>query len=172
MVDSGLHSGLEISESELLSFKRLSADDKVYNQSLRYVALRPRSTWEVQVYLERKKVNPETISVTLDRLADIGMLDDSKVAAAYVHDKQLFRPTSQRKLRLELKKKRIADDIINEVLDGNNNDDLAALSTVIAKKRRQAKYNDNDKLMQYLARQGFAYGDIKQALELELTDEE
>jgi SOS response regulatory protein OraA/RecX len=36
---------------------------------------------------------------------------------------------------------------------------------VIERKRRQTKYQDDTKLMQYLARQGFGYDDIKSALQ-------
>lgn len=42
---------------------------------------------------------------------------------------------------------------------------------MITRKRRQIKYQDNDKLMQYLARQGYGYGDIKTALQTD-SDED
>ena len=44
-------------------------------------------------------------------------------------------------------------------------DDLAALREVVVKKRNLPKYKaDPVKLMNYLARQGFSYGDIKDVL--------
>jgi len=39
------------------------------------------------------------------------------------------------------------------------------LRELIAKKRQQSRYQDKLKLMQYLSRQGFGYGDIKTVLE-------
>jgi SOS response regulatory protein OraA/RecX len=43
-----------------------------------------------------------------------------------------------------------------------------ALQELITKKRRQLRYQDSQKLMQYLARQGFGYEDIKSALGINL----
>jgi SOS response regulatory protein OraA/RecX len=43
--------------------------------------------------------------------------------------------------------------------------DISALKSTIEKKRRQSKYSDDLKLMQYLARQGYNYDDIKTALQ-------
>ena len=59
----------------------------------------------------------------------------------------------------------MAEEIIQRVIGDEASDDTAALRAVIASKRRQAKYQDDLKLMQYLARQGFGYDDIKQALQ-------
>jgi SOS response regulatory protein OraA/RecX len=45
------------------------------------------------------------------------------------------------------------------------------LTNQIVRKRQQSKYHDDElKLMQYLARQGFGYGEIKSALS-ELAEE-
>jgi len=51
------------------------------------------------------------------------------------------------------------------VLEEDETDERQVLRELIERKRRQAKYQDNIKLMQYLSRQGFSYGDIKSALE-------
>ena len=53
---------------------------------------------------------------------------------------------------MELVKKGIANDIIEQVLDKRNDEE--EIKKIIAKKR--AKYDD-DKLISYLVRQGFSY---------------
>ena len=53
---------------------------------------------------------------------------------------------------MELKKKGISDEIIEKVLGGRNDEE--EILKMIAKKR--SKYDD-DKLIQYLCRQGFDY---------------
>ena len=78
---------------------------------------------------------------------------------------RLLKPTSRRKLVNELRKKHIANEIIDQAIGSEDEDERSALREVIERKRRQSKYQDNEKLMQYLARQGFSYGDIKEALE-------
>lgn len=166
LLDSKLGSGQELSKQQVSDFKKLSADDKLYNQTLRYVAMRPRSRWEIEFYLEyKKKVSPSLTDEILSKLSLIGLIDDEKLAKAMVNDRRLLRPTSRRKMISELRKKRIADDIIEQALGTEKEEEeQAALKAVIISKRRQTKYQDDQKLMQYLARQGFSYDDIKTAL--------
>lgn len=164
LLESKLVSGQELSKEQVREYKQLSEDDKLYNRTLRYIALRPRSRWEIEFYLERKKASPALAESILNKLSNIEMIDDVKFAKAYVNDCRLLRPTSRRKLIAELRKKHVASDIIERAVGMENDDEQTALRSIIERKRRQPKYQDDLKLMQYLARQGFNYGDIKAAL--------
>jgi regulatory protein len=169
LIESGLHSGVELTRQDLDGYKKLSLDDKLYSQALRYVAMRQRTAWEIRFFLERKGAAPSLLDQILNKLSIVGLIDDEKYARAYINDRLLLRPTSRRKIIMELKKKRIPDDVIQRVLaeiaeQEGENSDHAALVAVITRKRRQTKYQDDQKLMQYLARQGFGYSDIKAAL--------
>lgn len=165
LLESRLHSGQELTKEQIGEFKKFSADDKLYSQALRYVAMRPRSSWEMQHYLERKGASPSLLKDTLNKLTKIDLLNDDKLARAYVADRRLLRPTSRRKLIAELRKKHIDSSIIERAVGGEQADEQAALNAAITKARRHAKYKfDELKLMQHLARQGFNYDDIKHAL--------
>lgn len=165
LLDSRLHSGQELSKEQVSEFKQLSADDKLYGQALRYVAMRPRSIWELQVYLERKGASPALCEQILNKLTNIDLLNDEKFARAFVADRRQLRPASHRKLVADLRKKHIAADIIERAVGNEPSDETQALQAAITKARRQSKYAaDQLKLMQYLARQGFGYEDIKSAL--------
>jgi regulatory protein len=167
-----LHTGLEIDEQQLKTYKKLSADDKAYNLALAYIARRMRSEWELHDYFRRKGYEPELGGQILEKLRRLGFVDDAKFAEAWVRNRRLLKPVSVRRLKQELRQKRIADDIAEQVLAADETDDRAVLRELIARKRRQTKYQDDLKLMQYLARQGFGYQDIKNALEaLEAADE-
>lgn len=170
LLDCKLVTGQELDEQQLREYKQLSDDDKVYGRVLGYIALRPRSEWEIRFYLERKKAPTPLIHVILNKLSINGLIDDHKFAEAFVRDRRLLRPTSRRKMILELKKKRISEDIIKAVVGSDELDEQSALAEQIVRKRRQSKYQDDAKLMQYLAGQGFGYGDIKAALKREDTE--
>jgi SOS response regulatory protein OraA/RecX len=43
--------------------------------------------------------------------------------------------------------------------------ELAQLQELVARKHKQSRYQERDKLMAYLARQGYGYDLIKQALD-------
>jgi regulatory protein len=168
LLESKLASGQELSKEQVREYKKLSNEDKLYNQVLRYVAMRPRSRWEAEFYLEKKKgASPALAEQILNKLSIIGLIDDEKIARSFVNDRRLLRPTSRRKMVAELRKKRIADNIIEKALGSEAEDENTALQEVVERKRRQIKYQDDLKLMQYLARQGFNYDDIKQALKKE-----
>lgn len=165
LLESKLAPGQELTKGQVNEYKQLSTDDKLYNQALRYVAMRSRSRWEIKFYLERKKQAPPALTeIILNKLSIIGLIDDDKLAQSLVHDRRLLRPASRRKIILDLQKKHIADDIIQKALGDDSNHETEALNSVINKKRQQTKYQDDQKLMQYLARQGFSYDDIKSAL--------
>jgi len=164
LLESKIHSGQELTKEQVGEFKKLSADDKLYNQTLRYVAMRPRTAWEIQTHLNRKNAPPALTEQIVNKLTNIGLIDDDKFARAFVADRRLLRPTSRRKLIAELKKKHVPSEIIERAVGSEREDERSALEEVVAKKRRQTKYQDDLKLMQYLVRQGFNYEDIKMAL--------
>lgn len=165
LLEEKLHTGLKIDEQQLRAYKKLSADDKAYNLALAYIARRMRSEWELRDYFRRKGYEPELGDQILRRLRKLGFVDDLKFAEAWVRNRRMLKPVSIRRLKQELRQKRIADDIAEQVLAADETDDRAVLRELIARKRKQTKYQDNLKLMQYLARQGFGYQDIKNALE-------
>lgn len=165
LIDSGLRIGQEVTSGELEKLKDQAKTDKIYNQTLMLVARRPRSEWEIDDYLKRKGHEPEIRSEILNKLSIKGFIDDEDFAKRWVDSRRLLKNISQRKLRVELKQKRIDDAIIDQVLSEDDADELEVIKAEIAKKRRQTRYQDNQKLIAYLARQGYNYGDIKSALQ-------
>lgn len=165
LLEQKLHSGLEIDEPRLADLKHMSDFGKAYERALMYVMLRPRSVREVQDYARRKKWTPEDTTAIIDKLVSKKYLDDRNFARSWVENRMLMQKTSKRKLQMELKQKGVSDAIIAEVLALTGFDESAALRKLIEKKRRLPRYAaDEQKLMRYLAGQGFSFDDIKSAL--------
>ncbi len=160
----GLHSGQELTESELATYHDESAYGKWFDRTLNLLSFRLRSEWELRDYLRRKDCPPEIIGRILNKLSINGYVNDEQFARGWVDNRRLLKSTSRRKLNMELKQKRIPADIIDKVLseDTEQTDEREVLRQLVAKKR--ARYPDNLKLMQYLARQGYNYSDIKDIL--------
>jgi len=163
LLTQGLHSGQELDTIQLEALKEASGTDKAYGNALRYVAMRPRSIWELETYLKRKDVDEPVAESIIKRLEAVGLLDDTAFAKAWVNNRRLLKSTSRRKLQLELKQKHVPSGIIDAVLREEGADDRTALRELVEKKR--ARYPDQNKFMQYLARQGFGYDDIKSVLQ-------
>lgn len=165
LLNLGLRIGQEFSSQALDNLKKTAIEDKAYMRSLDMLARRQRSEWELRDYLKHKDYDEETITITINRLKKVGYIDDQKFADAWVSNRRLLKPTSRRRLQMELRQKRVSDDIITRVLTENETDELTVLAELIARKRRQTRYQDPTKLMQYLVRQGYNYSDIKTVLD-------
>ena len=163
LLELRLAEGQELTGEELSSLKKASADDKAYGNALRYAVMRPRSVWEMEFYLKRKAIDEDTAKHILERLFAGGFLDDVAFARAWIANRRLLKSSSQRKLKLELRQKHVPEPIIGQVLAEDEADEREVLRELVAKRR--SRYADTTKLMQYLARQGFSYEDIKAVLE-------
>lgn len=167
LLSSKLATGQELDASQLQTLKTLSAEDKSYNSVLAYLARRPRSEWEILAYMRRKRYDGQSQHDILEKLHRLGLVDDVAFARSWVENRRLLKPVSKRRLEQELKQKRVGDQTIEEVLAEDDTNDLDTLRQLVEQKRRQSRYQDNQKLMQYLARQGYRYEDIKTVLDNE-----
>lgn len=163
LLEHKLFVGMELDAPEVKKLKQASSDDKLYGHVLRFVAMRPRSEWEVRMYLKRKQAAPALAEQIFNKLSGFGLVDDTKFAEAWVASRRLLSPTSKRKLQQELRAKCVSDEAISRALAEDEPNERETLRQLVAKKR--ARYPDKLKLMQYLARQGFRYDDIKAVLE-------
>lgn len=173
--DLGIRIGKEYTEEELIELETESQFGKVYARALEYCLMRPHSSKEVRDYLYRKTRDTRTktggikkgVSSVVtqrayDRLVEKGYVDDEKFTRYWVENRNTTKGVSKRKLQAELRAKGVDGSIIERFLSETDRSDASELQKIIAKKR--ARYPDEQKLMQYLARQGFSYDDIKQAL--------
>lgn len=164
LIHTGIHIGQELSELDLIVLKNKAQTDKIYNLALGLIARRPRSKWELEDYLKRKDVIEPEAAEIISRLDSNGYINDEDFARRWVESRRLLKPISKRKLSLELRTKRIKDDVIKKILSEDETNELEVLKQEIARKRHQTRYQDNLKLMRYLSRQGYGYDLIKQAL--------
>lgn len=174
--DLGLKVGQEYSDEELTALEQEGVFGKVYVRALEYCLMRPHSAREVKDYLFKKTrdartktgdvkkgISPEVTARVFDRLTEKGYIDDEKFTRYWVENRSLTKGASRRKLQAELRAKGVESTIIERFLSESDRSDDDELQKVIAKKR--ARYPDRQKLMQYLARQGFSYDDISAALD-------
>lgn len=162
LVELGLKSGQEISEEDLVEYRAESDFGKNYIRALDLLSRRMRSEKEIRDYAWRKKWTPENIERVIERLYENNYLDDAKFAQSFIASRA-SRSISLKKLKVELMKKGIKQDIIEAALDDDKSfDENEALKKLIIKKH--SHYEDERKLIAYLMRQGFRYDDISQCL--------
>lgn len=175
VAELGIRSGQDYSEAELVELENESQFGKLYTRALEYAFIRPRSQREMRDYLYRKTrdtrtktgavkkgVSQELTQRVFDRLFEKGYLDDEKFARFWVENRNLRKGSSLRKLKAELSAKGVATPIVEAALGETDRSDIDELKKIVQKKA--SRYPDSQKLMAYLARQGFSYDDIKQVL--------
>jgi regulatory protein len=176
LADLGVKLGKEYTDEELVQLETESQFGKVYSRALEYCLMRPHSIKEVKDYLYRKTrptrtktgdirqgVSSEVTSRVFNRLVEKNYVNDENFTRYWVENRSLTKGASKRKLIAELQAKGVERSIIERYLNESERTDEDELVKVITKKR--SRYPDNQKLMAYLARQGFSYDDIKTALE-------
>ena len=176
----GLKIGREYNEAELDELETESQFGKLYARALEYCLMRPHSKKEVRDYLWRKTretkyksrqtgeiksragVSQDIADRVFDRLVEKGYLNDEKFTRFWIENRNQTKGSSLRKLTNELRVKGVESSIIDQVLAESSRNDSDEIAKIIAKKR--SKYPDEQKLIAYLARQGFSYDEIKTAL--------
>ena len=175
VVDSGIKKGQKLTVEKLDEYKKASEYGKLYQRTLEWVLARPRSERETRDYLIRKlkKSSSDTLPVGRVRSSDDifelsdkivgtllakGYINDESFARYYVENRFTKKGISSKRLRMELMKKGISRDTIDQVLEESDRNDEDEIRKIIAKKR--AKYDD-EKLIQYLCRQGFQFETVR-----------
>jgi regulatory protein len=159
--------GLDLSREDIDKIKSSASEDRVFNALLRLITGRLKTEFEIRRYLRQKEISEKKSEYFIDRLKDLGLIDDSKYIESFVHDQNLRSPTSKTKLIFKLKSKGISKNIIEEYFVNRSEDQVDNLNRLIEIKRRQTKFKDDQKLMAYLIRNGFNYSEVKNALNQE-----
>jgi regulatory protein len=179
VADLKLKIGSEITADSLAEIETESQFGKLYSRALEYSLMRPHSVKEVRDYLwrktrttkyksrdghikERPGVDQSIADRVLERLASKNYVDDVRFAKHWIENRNQTKGSSMRKLVAELRAKGVSSETIDEAIAGSDRNDDEELSKIINKKKH--KYDDEQKLIAYLARQGFSFDAIKKAL--------
>ena len=190
VVEFKLKVGKEVSDEELVEFKKASEFGKLYQRALEKALSRPHSEKEIRDYLRRKLRSSSSDSLRaatscvcgeqtkslwssdelsefseriIERLKERGYVDDFKFAEYYAQNRFVKKGVSRKRLRLELMKKGVKKEIIEEVLGKSERNDEEEIMKIIRKKR--GRYSEPEKLIVYLCRQGFSYELVREKVE-------
>ena len=129
--------------------------------ALHFLKYRARSVFEIRQKLKSKSVPEEEIEKTINILIRNELLDDTKFANMYVRDRNRFKPTGSFLLKMELKKLGIDQDLIEDVLAGQDEEELARRAIESKSRFIEAEF---EKKAQFLARRGFSMSIIMKVL--------
>jgi len=116
---------------------------------------------ELKFKLLTRDYKEAEIDVLLNRYEEIGYLDDESLANDYARDRLNIKPMGRMLLKIELKKRRIPESIVEKAVEKifseNKEEEFAELylQSLLSKTRNRKKIWDR------LARRGFQYGIIE-----------
>ncbi len=136
---------------------------------------------QLEELLARKEVPAEAAAAVLDRLGEVGLIDDAAFARAWVDSRQTSRGLSRRALQSELRAKGVdADDAEEALASVDDQDEWDAARRLVARRvsslRRFDRETAHRRLLGMLARKGYGSGlagiVVREALDADRDDEE
>jgi regulatory protein len=128
---------------------------------LRLLTARARTRAELAGQLARRGYPDDVSTRVLDRLTDVGLVDDAGFAEQWVHSRRVNAGKGKRALAAELHTKGVDNDVITSVLGGiDPAAERGRAEQLVRTKLRRENLSDDDvrvsrRLVAMLARRGF-----------------
>lgn len=149
--------------------KAITASNNIrrcYNVAALFLSYRPRSEPEIRERLGRRGFDDDSIEAVIDKLKRQGLVDDTAFAQFWKENRESYSPRSQWLTRLELRRKGVADQIIDEAVATIDDEESAYRAAL--KKAGSLPGSDYQafrrRLGEHLKRRGFNYGVIESAV--------
>ncbi len=139
-----------------------------FEKSIKYISFRPRSEKEVIDYLNRK-IKPTDFKINLineivfDLKKDF-FLNDVEFVSWWIDQRNYFKPRGINLLKIELQKKGISKEIIDDYFSLKKQDDFEIAKKLLSSKKSVLK-KEKVKIIEFLIRKGFSYSVAKNAFE-------
>ncbi len=161
-------SGMPFDRTSFDLFLRERSYSFAIEKAVGLLAARSRTEKEIEAYLRRNAYPETTVARVMARLYESGYLNDSTFAANWTASRNA-KGLGERRIRMELRQKGVASSTIDAAL--SNLDDSAVLASAIkaaekaSRGRNLSSPADRQKTIAALARRGFDFSTVKQALQ-------
>jgi SOS response regulatory protein OraA/RecX len=148
---------------------REEAEKRAYNSACRALSRRPRGETELANWLLEREHAPEVVATTIERIRDLGYLDDVEVAASVARDAERRRLGSQRAART-LAQRGIANEDSTDALDTLREGDLVRARAVLERRYPEGVPEDpreRQRALRRLVTRGYPYGIARKAVGLD-----
>lgn len=163
IVAAWLRVGQLIDDKKIDELKSQDEYEKAFQKAVQYLSYRPRTEQEVRKKLTDQEFPEELINAVLERLNKLELVCDENYARFWIENRSEFRPRSHRLLSLELIRKGVSSETIDEALEDAEDEESLAYKAAMKYVHRLEGLDWNDfrkKLSGFLGRRGFAYNII------------
>ena len=145
--------------------------EKTMERALKLLSFKPRSIAELhERLLEKEWAEESIVDQVIARLIELRYLDDEQFAASYASSRLTVRPLGRTRLRRDLQRKKLPNEITEQTLDqlydGNAEEKLIdrAISKRLRLKGPPTSLEAAKKLFDYLMRRGFNYDLVRRKI--------
>ncbi|OGD97516.1 hypothetical protein A3A49_02990 [Candidatus Curtissbacteria bacterium RIFCSPLOWO2_01_FULL_38_11b] len=178
VLKNNIKTGKQLSQKEIQVLLKENETAKLVDLALNYLSFRPRSQKEIQDYLVKKIAQRENIKFAkakeskligkcIEKLTKYKYIDDVEFAKWWTESRSKANPKGARLIKLELLRKGIDKDVIDEILEKNlNQKELAykAIQKKLKSWQQLPKVEFKNKAYRYLASRGFEFDEIRQTV--------
>ncbi|MGL5828321.1 MAG: regulatory protein RecX, partial [Angustibacter sp.] len=105
---------------------------------LRQLTLAPRSRAQLAEALARRSIPEDVVTRVLDRMTEVGLVDDASFASGWVRHRHAQRGLSRRALAHELRTRGVDADAVDQALQAVDDDAERAAATRLVDRRLRA----------------------------------
>ncbi len=144
-------------------------NEPVYEKLLRWCTYRDRCIYEVRLKCKQLGLDTNQTAKMISRLMDENFLDELRFAKQYVHSKSVIKKWGRQKILLELKRKKIDTDIIENALSEIEDTSYQHTLYQLAEKKWNSLKEPHPgkkklKLRAYLHQKGYTFHNIQQVM--------
>ena len=156
-----LHTGQNITAEERVQIEQAEAEATVKRTALRFRSYRPRSSKEIEEYLQKKGYDERQIQEAIVYLTEHRLLNDEEYARMMCRDKLLLKPIGKQSMKQLLYKKGIEKSIIEAVIAESytaDSEHALALREGERKLKRNARHpaeTQKKRVYEHLVRRGY-----------------
>jgi regulatory protein len=163
----GLAAGSELDLRRRHELQALDQRLEAIDASLRLIAVGPRSRGDLRDRLLRRGFGRAAIDAALERMTELGYLDDAAFARSWVEARLAATPRSRRALAFELSRRGVSRELAEETVGGLSDADAAYEAA--SRRSRNLRAGDEAefrrRLASFLASRGFSYGVVRAAID-------
>ena len=170
IIDFGLRKNDELSRETVTSITEAQLYRDAYYAAGRLLDYRMRTRSELDQRLLKKGYPEKVVQKVIGKMSELGLIDDSRFADAFIASKIAARPIGKRELERGLREKGISKEAaqiaVLQVSDDDTQLELAikAAKTKMRSLRRFEPRKRQEKLVAFLARRGFDWEVIRKAV--------
>jgi regulatory protein len=158
----GLAVGQSIDAERLREVARAEEIHRATDLALQFLGYRSRSRAEVRRRLARKGYEEEIIDYVIDRLAQVGLIDDSQFTEAWVRARSTGRVMGPRRIAWELRQKGIDAETVREAVDRIDAETELGLALKVGRQKAESVRGEpmpiaRRKIAAALQRRGFSW---------------